>query len=338
MKFKFKRCPKSHTKKKVRCRKQLSIRNNTWLSQLFAPLPKILQVIYYWSKDLKIGIIAQFSRLSRKQVWAIVRTLRYNVASFMVKHPETTKIGGINSDGESIYVQIDETACGKRKANKGKRRETVWTLGGIEMPHSTMIKGQVPRSFAVTVPNRSRETLIPILLQKIHQKSIIWSDGWKSYFILDQFFKEGQMVNHSQTFKNKETGVNTNRCEGIWLWMKQKIKRGTRKYEIEEYIQLFNFKQWSRNHPDFNIIGHFGMLGRVMWIMKPTRLINRKTASRILNYAICDIITTENPYVPPPPPPSPKSAVSRKRGRPKEAKNKKHSPKPRTMRSRKAKK
>ena len=104
---------------------------------------------------MNIRIIAQLSRLSKKQVWAIVRTLRYYVASFMVKHPETTKIGGINSDGELIYVQIDETACGKRKSNEGKRRETVWTLGGLEMPHSTMKKGQVPRDFAVTVPNRS---------------------------------------------------------------------------------------------------------------------------------------------------------------------------------------
>ena len=80
---------------------------------------------------MKIGIIAQFSRLPRRQVWMIVRTLRYNVAGFMVVHPETTKIGGINSAGESIYVQIDETTCGKRKSNKGKRRKTVWTLGVI---------------------------------------------------------------------------------------------------------------------------------------------------------------------------------------------------------------
>ena len=123
----------------------------------------------------------------------------------------------------------------------------------------------------------------------------------------------------------------------MWTWMKQMIKRGTRKYEIEEYIQLFNFKQWSRNHPDFNIIGHFGMLGRVMWIMKPTTLVNRKTASRISNYVISDSITTKHPYVPPPPP-SPKSTVSRKCGRPKGAKNKKYSPKSRKMRTRNAKK
>ena len=62
----------------------------------------------------------------------------------------------------SIFVQIDETACGKRKYNKTKRRIITWAIGGVEMPDDTFAKDYVPRCFAMTVPNRSRPTLIPV--------------------------------------------------------------------------------------------------------------------------------------------------------------------------------
>ena len=88
----------------------------------------------------------------------------------MVQHPQANRIGGRNKRGKSIYVQIDKTACGRRKYNKGKRAN-IWTFGGVKMPDNTFAKDYIPRSFAMTVPDRSRETLIPILKDRIHRKS-----------------------------------------------------------------------------------------------------------------------------------------------------------------------
>ena len=115
--------------------------------------------------------------MSRLIILKITRTLRHIAAKFITKHPQTTKIGGKNCFGQEMFVAIDETAYGRRKSHRERRKQTVWTLGGIEMPDKSHQSGQIPRMFAVTVPNRSRETLLPILLKMIHQNSVIWSDG-----------------------------------------------------------------------------------------------------------------------------------------------------------------
>ena len=59
-----------------------------------------------------------------------------------------------------------------------------------------------------------------------------------------------------------ENGVNTNRCEGIWKHMKKTILHGTKRAKIEEYVQLHNFKEWAKGHPDYQNLGLFGLLAR----------------------------------------------------------------------------
>ena len=169
--------PRNGKIKRKTCKKELNIRSDNWVFQLRYPLVNILQAIFYYTKDLAQKDIAQFSRMSRTIIWKISRTLRHIAAKFITKHPQTTKIGGKNCFGQEMYVAIDETACGKRKFNRGRRKKTIWTLGGVEMPDKSHQNGQIPRMFAVTVPNRSRETLLPILLKMIHHSSVIWSDG-----------------------------------------------------------------------------------------------------------------------------------------------------------------
>ena len=59
-------------------------------------------------------------------------------------------IGGLTK-----RVQIDESKFGKRKYNRGRRREGQWVLGGIEEDSR--------RSFLVPVDKRDRATLLPII-------------------------------------------------------------------------------------------------------------------------------------------------------------------------------
>jgi hypothetical protein len=57
-------------------------------------------------------------------------------------------LGGVNSDGQPIVVEIDKSKFGKRKYNKGKRVDGVWVVGGVER-----------KVFLLTVPNRNQNTL-----------------------------------------------------------------------------------------------------------------------------------------------------------------------------------
>ena len=61
-------------------------------------------------------------------------------------------LGGVNSDGQPIIVEIDESKFGKRKYNKGKRIDGVWVVGGVERTPERKV-------FLLTVPNRNQNTL-----------------------------------------------------------------------------------------------------------------------------------------------------------------------------------
>ena len=113
----------------------------------------------------------------------------------MQLNPIATAIGGLDSDGKPITVQIDESCLGKRKYNKGKYRKQTWVLGGVTVPSHPE---DTPRFFGLTVPNRKKSTLVPILREKIKPESDVHSDGWRAYYTLGQYFANWEMVNHSR--------------------------------------------------------------------------------------------------------------------------------------------
>ncbi|EIE75601.1 hypothetical protein RO3G_00305 [Rhizopus delemar RA 99-880] len=65
---------------------------------------------------------------------------------------EDVQVGGVDSAGQPIVVEIDESKFGKRKYNKGKRVDGVWVVGGVERTPERKV-------FLLTVPNRNQNTL-----------------------------------------------------------------------------------------------------------------------------------------------------------------------------------
>ena len=80
--------------------------------------------------------------------------------------------------GEGLSVEIDETINARRKYNKGRISPQCWVFGGI--CRETKI------AFAQIVPNRSSETLIPIIQERIMDGSTLYSDEWRSYDIIEK--------------------------------------------------------------------------------------------------------------------------------------------------------
>ena len=64
-------------------------------------------------------------------------------------------------------------SAGKRKYNRGRRVDGQWVFGGIE-------RGS-PNAFMVVVPDRSKNTLLPIIQQYIRPGTTIMSDEWAAY-------------------------------------------------------------------------------------------------------------------------------------------------------------
>ena len=170
----------------------------------------------------------------------------------------------------------------------------VWILGGVESDGES----GVPKSWTMTVPERSRKCLVPCLKYKIHENSIVHSDGWSSYFTLGQHFKHWDFVNPSFQFKKPATGVQTNNVEGLWMWLKAAISRGARRKATEEYCQFWNFCQHVRNIPAYEPIGLFGMVGRITQLVILKDMGRQK--DRVPNMSMTIRIVTKYPLPQPP--------------------------------------
>ena len=122
------------------------------------------------------------------------------------------------------------------------------------------------------------------------------------------------MVNHTKYFTDPVTGVNTNRCEGMWKQLKRTILDGAKREKIEEYVQLHNFKEWAKCHPDFEKLGLFGLLARAnnSFAFKDRGC----QGDAVSNMVIAEEIVAANPLPAPEIPQVPAAPPARGRGRP----------------------
>ena len=73
------------------------------------------------------------------------------------------------------------------------------------------------------IPNASSATLMPVVERKIVPDSIIYSDSWKGYNVLDvSAFKHFQ-INHSGLFADKQNHING--IENFWNQAKRHMRK-----------------------------------------------------------------------------------------------------------------
>ena len=75
---------------------------------------------------------------------------------------------------------------------------------------------QIEHFFLQPVPCRDKESLIPIIKDRIAKCSTIISDCWKSYGCLSQEDFHHLTVNYGLNLVDLETGAHTQNIE--WLW------------------------------------------------------------------------------------------------------------------------
>jgi transposase-like protein len=139
--------------------------------------------------------------------------------------------------GEGVMVEVDETKLGKRKYNRGHRVDGVWVVVGVER---TLVR----RVFMVRVENRSAETLIDIIKRYVAPGSIVHTDMWKGYAPLSaKLNMTHHTVNHSQHFKDAETGVHTNTVEGTNNGLKIMIKPRHRTASVDDHLSEFVWRR-----------------------------------------------------------------------------------------------
>eukprot|EP00731_Ephydatia_muelleri_P001467 Em0001g1467a len=192
------------------CRKVKSIRHDSWFSQSHLTLEQILEVTFLWTEDM-----------SGETVCAVY-----------MDQIETEKIGGVGK-----VVEIDESKFGKRKYNRGRRREGQWVLGGVERGSEEM--------FMQIVPSRDAATLLPVIIANVKPGTEIHTDEWRSYARLNRRGYVHHTVNHSIEFVNPANGAHTQSIECTWAHAKKKYKKmhGTSKALFPTYLLEFIWRR-----------------------------------------------------------------------------------------------
>ncbi|KAL5499331.1 hypothetical protein EMCRGX_G010543 [Ephydatia muelleri] len=108
-----------------------------FLMQSHLTLEQIMEVTFLWTEDMPGETV-------RKWI-------------------ETEKIGGVGK-----VVEIDESKFGKRKYNRGRRREGQWVLGGVERGSDEV--------FMQIVPSRDAATLFPVIIANVKPGTEIHTD------------------------------------------------------------------------------------------------------------------------------------------------------------------
>jgi len=97
------------------------------------------------------------------------------------------------------------------------------------------------------IPNAQSETLMPILEKKVIPDSIVYSDCWRGYNVLDIAGFKHYRINHSQLFADKHNHING--IENFW----NQAKRHMWKFNgiPRQYFGLFLKEcEWRFNNPN----------------------------------------------------------------------------------------
>jgi transposase-like protein len=138
------------------CKASASVRKNSFFSHSHLSLRQIIIITYCWAMDFPQNIIAHEAEIGQGSTHTMVdwaSFCREICEQHLMDHP--MEIGGLDQNGMSLTVEIDESKFFHRKYNRGQWREGHWVFGGIERNSG--------KCFLVEVPDRTEATLLGII-------------------------------------------------------------------------------------------------------------------------------------------------------------------------------
>ena len=136
-------------------------------------------------------------------------------------------------------TEWDESSfAAKQKHNRGRRREPVWVLGGVQ-------RGTNLVCFSVVNNDRDDPTLVPIIYRHVPQGATVITDAWGGYNNLSSLGLHHWSCNHSRTFCDPLTGVNSNLIECTFGICKGDLRKhkGIPHSHLQRHLDAWCFKR-----------------------------------------------------------------------------------------------
>ena len=143
-------------------------------------------------------------------------------------------------DGE---VEADESYFGGQR--KGKRGRGA--AGKVSVFGLLKRNGKV---YTVTVPNTQTATLFPIIREQVKPDSIVYTDCYRSYDVLDVSEFSHFRINHSTHFAERQNHING--IENFWNQAKHHLRKfnGIPKEHFELYLKEC---EWRFNNSEIKV-------------------------------------------------------------------------------------
>ena len=140
-------------------------------------------------------------------------------------------------------IEVDESYFGGHR--KGKRGRGA--AGKVAVFGLLKRNGQV---YTVAVPNTQTATLLPIIREQVKPDSIVYTDSYRSYDVLDVSEFSHFRINHSTHFAEKHNHING--IENFWNQAKRHLRKfnGIPKEHFELYLKEC---EWRFNHSDIKV-------------------------------------------------------------------------------------
>lgn len=231
------------------CKNVCSIKKDSFFFGSKLELKTLLKIIYKYVNGDEFLDIAYELSIDRDTASSWADLTREAICCYLQEH--SILIGGVNSDGSSKIVEIDESLFTKQKYNRGRLLHNQWYVGGIERGSRNC--------FIVPVENRSAVSIAAVIYANVNPGTLVMTDQWRAYgrALSDLGGFEHATVNHSIYFVDPfNPEIHTQNIEGLWSRSKYFIrkKRGIAMEKQSEYLIQFLWEYGVEKRKRFNTL------------------------------------------------------------------------------------
>lgn len=240
---------------KYKCKntgKYFNVRTGSIFDNTKIPLQKWFLALYVFSSHKK-GIsshqLAKDISVTQKSAWFLLHRLRY-----AFDHPNfQNTLGNI--------VEIDESFLGGKAKNKHTNKKKKDPVTGGTLHEQQPVLGMKERNgniAAIVVPNRNKETILPLIRNVVEQDSVVMTDEYTAYKDLKNDYSHFTVNHSAKEYVNYM--AHTNGIENFWSHLKRGIDgiyHWCSKEHLQSYVDEFTLRFNTR---DYNTQGRFDLI------------------------------------------------------------------------------